>query len=55
MPYVIIKNFSDYSVINPVSGHIYSKHTTLNRAKKQLSLFESLYEPNHIIKFINYK
>jgi hypothetical protein len=36
MPYVITKNFSDYSVINPISGHIYSKHTTFNRAKKQL-------------------
>ena len=54
MPYVITKNFSDYSVINPISGHIYSKHTTLNRAKKQLGLLERL-EPNNIIKFINYK
>ena len=36
MPYLVVKNFNDYSVINPTSGHIYSKHTTLNRAKKQL-------------------
>jgi hypothetical protein len=62
MPYVITKNFSDYSVINPISGHIYSKHTTFNRAKKQLE--QNLTVPHLPIKgvmgdiphyFINYK
>jgi len=55
MPYMIIKNFNDYSVVNPISGHIYSKHTSLNRAKKQSGILERLYEPTNIIKFINYK
>ena len=55
MPYMITKNFSDYSVVNPSSGHVYSKHTTFNRAKKQLGILQSVNEPNHIIKFINYK
>ena len=55
MPYLVVKNFNDYSVINPISGHIYSKHTTLNRAKKQLNILEQYNEPNKIIKFINYK
>ena len=55
MPYLIVKNFNDYSVINPISQHVYSKHTTLNRAKKQMGILERLNEPNNIIKFINYK
>ena len=55
MPYKIVKNFSDYSVINPLTGHKYSKHTTLNRAKKQMEILEKYSEPNQIIKFINYK
>ena len=55
MPYLIVKNFNDYSVVNPISHHIYSKHTTLNRAKKQMGILERLNEPNNIIKFINYK
>ncbi len=36
MPYMIVKHFNNYSVINPLTHHIYSKHTTLNRAIKQL-------------------
>jgi hypothetical protein len=44
MPYIITKNFSDYSVINPTSGHIYSKHTTFNRAKKQLAVLTNVDE-----------
>lgn len=38
MPYSIIKHFNDYSVVNPFTGHIYSKHTTFNRAKKQMEI-----------------
>lgn len=45
MPYSIIKNFNDYSVVNTLTGHLYSKHTTFNRAKKELDLF-SLYKLN---------
>ena len=55
MPYLIVKNFNDYSVVNPISHHIYSKHTTLNRAKKQMGILQQINEPNNIIKFINYK
>jgi hypothetical protein len=44
MPYIIAKNFSDYSVVNPISGHIYSKHTTFNRAKKQLAVLTNVDE-----------
>jgi len=44
MPYIIAKNFSDYSVVNPISGHVYSKHTTFNRAKKQLSVLTNVEE-----------
>lgn len=36
MPYSIIKNFNDYSIIDTSTNHIYSKHTTFNRAKKQI-------------------
>ena len=35
---MIIKNFNDYSVMNMLTGHLYSKHTTFNRAKKQLEI-----------------
>lgn len=35
---MIVKNFADYSVLNPLTGHLYSKHTTFNRAKKQLEI-----------------
>ncbi len=42
MPYEIIKNFSDYSVMNPLTGHLYSKHTTFNRAKKQMEILSKL-------------
>lgn len=37
MPYEIIKNFSDYSVMNPLTGH-----TTFNRAKKQMEILSKL-------------
>ena len=45
MPYSIIKNFNDYSIIDTSTNHIYSKHTTFNRAKKQMDIF-SLYKLN---------
>lgn len=53
MPYVIRKNFNDYSVVNLFNGHVFSKHTTLSRAKKQMEILERINEPN--LKFLAYK
>jgi hypothetical protein len=43
MPYIIVKNFNDYSIVNSLSGHTYSKHNTLNKTKKELENIKSLY------------
>ena len=55
MPYLIVKNFNDYSVVNPISHHIYSKHTTLNRAKKQMEHLTKGATGDIPRYFINYK
>ena len=45
MPYIIrkVRNKSCWMVKNPVSGRVFSKCTTLEKAKRQLRLLESLY------------
>ena len=45
MPYSIIKNFNNYSIVDSSTGHLYSKHITFNRAKKEMDIF-SLYKLN---------
>jgi len=47
MPFVVLKNFNDYSVINLTTGHILSKHTTLNKAKKQMEILKQI-EPKFL-------
>lgn len=42
MPYIVTKHFGDYSVINPFSGHMFSRHTTLNRAKRQMEILQKI-------------
>jgi len=44
MPYELRKNGNAYMVRNKLTGHIFAKHSTLENAKKQLHLLESLYE-----------
>jgi hypothetical protein len=46
MPYAIrkLRGIDAYRVYNKISGKIHSKHTTLENAKKQLSLLEGLAE-----------
>ena len=44
---VVLKNFNDYSVINLTTGHILSKHTTLNKAKKQMEILKQI-EPKFL-------
>jgi len=46
MPYAIrkLRGIDAYKVYNEISGKIHSKHTTLENAKKQLSLLEGLEE-----------
>jgi len=46
-PFVVLKNFNDYSVINLTTGHILSKHTTLNKAKKQMEILKQI-EPKFL-------
>jgi hypothetical protein len=53
MPYVIQKNFNDYSLVSLFSGKVYSKHKTLSRAKKEMEILKSLHEPN--LTFLFYK
>jgi hypothetical protein len=42
MPYIVTKHFGDYSVINPFSGHMFSRHSTLNRAKRQMEILQKI-------------
>lgn len=42
MPYVIKKHAHGWSVVNHQTGHIYSKHTTEEKAKKQRKLLEAI-------------
>lgn len=35
MSILIVKNFSDYSVMNAITGHILSRHLTLSRSLKE--------------------
>ena len=42
MPYIIEKKGDCYRVMNPVSGIIHAKCTTMNKAKAQVRLLTSL-------------
>jgi hypothetical protein len=42
MPYLIEKIGRVYRVINPITGKIHSKGTTLTKAKKQIKLMHMI-------------
>jgi len=42
MPYKIVRNGTKYSVINLDTGHVYSKHTTKDKADRQLKLLHAI-------------
>lgn len=45
MPYIIrkIRNQNQYKVYNPITMMVHSKHTTLEKAKAQVRLLESIH------------
>lgn len=44
MPYAIVKirNKNQYKVISPITGHIYSRHTSLRNARAQVRLLNAI-------------
>jgi hypothetical protein len=45
MPYQIVRHGNSFHVINPITGLVHARHTTLNKAKGQVRLLTSLIRP----------